>query len=221
MDKRIELERESLLDLTSLEEERSSWDLMLVIIGGYATRAYTTPEHWRFTKDIDFVISKSNLGTLKSFLKQKGYKIRPTGFGLVGSKKIDDSSIELHISVDKIADISTGKEYLIPPDFFKKAKKTEIKASFEENSYLDTTVLVAAIEDCLVMKLITERERDHFDALSMLFDSYELFNIQRFVRNCNYSKLQKHIKMRAREILVNFKKNLIREQWRMYTGRDS
>ena len=47
------IEREGLNDLGRIGKEAEGWGLNLVLIGGYAVRAYT--RGYRYTKDIDLV----------------------------------------------------------------------------------------------------------------------------------------------------------------------
>ena len=52
-----ELEIESLKDSKKVIEEAEKWRIKLVLIGGYAVRAYT--RGYRFTKDIDACMLKN------------------------------------------------------------------------------------------------------------------------------------------------------------------
>ena len=88
-----------------------------------------------------------------------------------GSKKVNKNSIELHVSVDKVIDWSTGREYKLPEDIFARADSVIVKASLEENMGLEVCVKVAPVEDVVIMKLMTERPRDRFDAIAVILDS--------------------------------------------------
>lgn len=44
----------SLKDLERIDQEAKNFQINLILIGGYAVRAYTYPRSWRFTKDVDF-----------------------------------------------------------------------------------------------------------------------------------------------------------------------
>jgi len=116
-----ELEIESLKDLKNIIEEAEKWRIKLVLIGGYAVRAYT--KGYRFTKDIDLVTTKEALGNLKALLKFLGYSSRDTEFGVAGSKKFNEGFIDMHISVGRIFDMSTGLTYPVTANLFFNAKK--------------------------------------------------------------------------------------------------
>jgi predicted nucleotidyltransferase component of viral defense system len=53
------IEAVSLKDLESISHEAKNFGIDLIVIGGYAVRAYTETRSWRFTKDIDFITTQS------------------------------------------------------------------------------------------------------------------------------------------------------------------
>lgn len=215
-----EIEVVSLKDLERIDKEARNSQIDLILIGGYAVRAYTNPRSWRFTKDIDFITTRKNLTALRGVFELLGYDFEQTEFGVKGSKKINITSIELHISVDKVIDWSTKLEYKLPEDIFTKAGKTNVKASLEENEGLDISVKVAPIEDVLVMKLMTERPRDRFDAVAIIIDSFERVDVLRFWTNSRQSNLAQHISKRLNSVLANIKMGLVKKLWREFTGRE-
>ncbi len=210
----------SLKDLERIEQEAKNFQIDLILIGGYAVRAYTDPRSWRFTKDIDFITTRKDLTALRGVFQILGYGFERTEFGVKGSKKINLESIELHISVDKVIDWSTNLEYKLPKDIFTKAVKMNIKASFEENKDLKVSVKVAPIEDVLIMKLMTERTRDHFDAIAIILDSFEKLNVKRFWSNCKQSNLNQHTRKRLNSFLADIKKGIVKKLWKEFTGRE-
>lgn len=215
-----EIEVVSLKDLERIDKEAKNFQIDLILIGGYAVRAYTNPRSWRFTKDIDFITTRKNLTALRGVFELLGYDFEQTEFGVKASKKINITSIELHISVDKVIDWSTKLEYKLPEDIFTKAGKTNVKASLEENEGLDISVKVAPIEDVLVMKLMTERPRDRFDAVAIIIDSFERVDVLRFWTNSRQSNLAQHISKRLNSVLANIKMGLVKKLWREFTGRE-
>ena len=214
------IEAVSLNDLERIDQEAKNFGINLIVIGGYAVRAYTGARSWRFTKDIDFITTRKDLTALRGVFELLKYGFDKAEFGVKGSKKINKESIELHISVDKVIDWSTNLEYRLPEDIFSKAHKMSIKPYFEENNQVKPSVMVAPIEDVLVMKLMTERTRDHFDAISIILGSYEKLNVKRFCANCKYSDLDQHITNRLNSFLADIKKGLIKKLWKEFTGTE-
>ena len=214
------LELISLRDLERINEAAQNFQIDLILIGGYAVRAYTNPRSWRFTKDMDFIISSKDLGALRGVFDLLGYGLERTEFGLKGIKKVNKNSIELHVSVDKVIDWSTGREYKLPEDVFARADSVNVKASLEENMGLEVCVKVAPVEDVVIMKLMTERPRDHFDAIAMILDSFDDLDILRFKENCNQDDLRRHICNRLESVLADLRRGLVKELWREFTGRE-
>ena len=214
------IELTSLRDLGRIDEEARNFEIDLIVIGGYAVRAYTTPRSWRFTKDMDFVTTRRDLTALRGVFGLLKYGFEQTEYGVKGSKKINSASIELHISVDKVIDWSTGLEYQLPEDIFSKASDVKVKAGLEENKGLEVGVKVAPIEDVVIMKLITERPRDHFDAVAMIIDSFEKMDVARFWANSEQSGLTEHMRRRLRSLLADLRKSLVKKLWREFTERE-
>lgn len=213
------LEQESFKDLAMIEKEIKEWNIQMVLIGGYAVRAFTNRDSWRVTKDMDFVIAKKDKGALNSFLKFKNYNCEFTEFGLRGSKKINNKSIDLHIAIDKIYDASTGKTYCIPDDFFEKSVKRKLLALFEENKEFELQAGIAPLEDCVVMKLMTKRPRDHFDALAMIQDNFNLIDQNRLKNICQHSSLIDHTIKRMEEKIGDIKRRQLEKVWDEFTGK--
>ena len=213
------IEEIGLKDLERIDREAKNFGIDLILIGGYAVRAYTGQRSWRFTKDIDFITIKRDLMALRGIFEMLKYGFEQTEFGVKGSKKINRESIELHISVDKVMDWSTNLEYKLPEDLFAKASKVNINASLEENKDFKVSGMVAPVEDVLIMKLMTERTRDHFDAIAIILDSFEKVNMQRFWANSRRSNLNQHVKKRLNSLLADLKKGLVKKLWREFTGR--
>lgn len=214
------LEAISLRDLERINEAAKNFQVDLILIGGYAVRAYTNPRSWRFTKDMDFITTNRDLGALHGILNLLGYGFERTEFGVRGSKQVEEYSIDLHISVDKVIDWSTGQEYKLPEDIFSKAKEVNIKASLEENMGLEVRVRVAPVEDVVIMKLMTERPRDHFDAIAVILDSFDDLDTLRFRENCDQDDLYRHIRRRLESVLADIKKSLVNELWKEFTERE-
>jgi len=219
MTSNIELERISLQDLKKLVEEAKKWDLKLVLIGGYAVRAYTKPR--RFTKDLDFVTNREGLGQMKGFLHYMIYEYKSGEFWLSGSKKLNETWIDLHMSVDKVHDITTGYDYPVTPDFFKNSQKRKITAYFEENSHMSLQAQISSIEDLLIMKLIPLRDKDLVDIIALILDSYDQMNPLRLYQSIHEANLRSDINSRLTTLFLQIKRReRINQTWRNITGTE-
>jgi len=63
----------SLKDLERIDQEARNFGIDLIVIGGYAVRAYTEPRSWRFTKDIDFITTRKDLTALRGVFELLKY----------------------------------------------------------------------------------------------------------------------------------------------------
>jgi uncharacterized protein YkuJ len=218
--KASKIEEIGLKDLGRISQEAMRFNIDLIVIGGYAVRAFTQERSWRFTKDIDFITTRKDLTALRGIFELLKYAFEKTDFGVKGNKKIGIESIELHISVDKVIDWSTGLEYVLAEEVFAKSTEMNIRPYFEENGKIQASMKVAPIEDVLIMKLMTERTRDHFDAIAMILDSFERLNIGRFWTNSRSSDLDQHLRKRLTSFLADIKKGLTKKIWKEFTGRE-
>ena len=220
MSDEILVEAQSLQVLAEIEKEAETLGLRLALIGGYAVRAYTKRRSWRFTKDMDFVTPKKDIGGIKTTLKKLGFSFEETDFGFKGSKKAGKNGIKLDIAPEKIIDWTSGKEYAIPDDSFEKAVQKPILAAFEENKAFELEALVAPVEDVVAMKLITTRPRDHFDVAGMLLDSSAEFDSKRFAKIIDFNSLGEHCRKRLEEMLSDIKNGNFRKVWRQYAFQE-
>ncbi|OGD60332.1 hypothetical protein A3K78_05225 [Candidatus Bathyarchaeota archaeon RBG_13_52_12] len=212
------VEKTNLLHLQEINNEAEKFHIDLILIGGNAVRAYTEPRSWRFTKDLDFITTSENLNSLHSMFSALGYSLEKTEYGVLGRKSVTSKySIELHISVDKVIDWSTGETYLLPRDIFQLSKKIQVKGSIEENRDTQVPARCAPIEDMLIMKLLTERPRDHFDSAAIILDSFDEIDLNRFKKICQENELT-IINERIRSLIIDNRKGVIANLWRENTG---
>lgn len=217
----VQLEAESLRDLRALLEHAKQQSVALVLIGGYAARAYTKPAHYRGTKDIDFITQKTGLGSLKGLLKELGYDIQTTPHGLKALKRVEHGEIKLDIAVGAIIDDSTGKAYTPRPESIANALRLMITAFYEENASLNIEAPVVPLKDELLMKLLTEaaqRPRDKFDVVAMLLDSFGELDTDAFAEDCRRSNLDELIRKRLEVLLVQAKQGKLRGLWKEYAN---
>ena len=168
-----QVESRSLTDLARIFQEARKLGIGLVLIGGYAVAAYT--RGYRYTKDIDLVADKPTIGRLKGLLSSLGYSIRDTEFGIAGSKRVNKDFIDLHISVGKIHDISTGNDYPVDLTLFKNAKRLKVTGYYSKTSL---KVPVVDLDTLLLLKLMpVGRQKDVVDILSLLLDKGDEINL--------------------------------------------
>jgi predicted nucleotidyltransferase len=205
-----EVERRSLEDLQAVLQEAHEQGVKLVIIGGYAVAAYT--RGYRYTKDIDLVADIPTLGKLKGLLKGRGYAIRDTEFGIAGKKKLDGGFIDLHISVGKIYDISTDKEYPVDSSFFKNARRLTVRGYISKATSLKAAVV--ELETLIVLKTMPiRRDKDAVDLISLLRDRRKELNLETLAERAESSGLTSHMLDRIRDYAKRLRENDLDRVW--------
>ena len=204
------VERRSLEDLEALLEAGRKQSIKLVIIGGYAVAAYT--RGYRYTKDIDLVADKPALGKLKGLLKSLSYSIRDTEFGIAGSKKLNGGFIDLHISVGKIYDLSTGKEYPVDSSFFRNAKRLTVRGHMSKNSSLKAAVV--DLETLVILKTMpVGRDKDAVDLLSLLRDKKKEIDLEVLAQRIKAAGLNMHLLERIRDYAKRLREDELDKVW--------
>jgi hypothetical protein len=204
------VERRSLEDLEALLEAGRKQSIKLVIIGGYAVAAYT--RGYRYTKDIDLVADKAALGKLKGLLKSLSYSTRDTEFGIAGSKKLNGGFIDLHISVGKIYDLSTGKEYPVDSSFFRNAKRLTVRGHMSKNSSLKAAVV--DLETLVILKTMpVGRDKDTVDLLSLLRDKRKEINLEVLAQRIKAAGLNMHLLERIRDYAKRLREDELDKVW--------
>jgi hypothetical protein len=214
----VELEVKSLQDLQTITTEAKKWKIKLALIGGYAAQAYTRA--YRFTKDIDLVTTREGLWKFKSLLRDLGYTFRDTEFGIAGSKPFNEGFIDIHISVGKILDMSTGFTYPVSQKLFNNAKKLKIAGYYEASKQLACSAPVIDIETLLLLKLIpVGREKDTVDVLALLLDKKEEINLANLVNKIKQNiALRQHIIAQLRTYADFIRKGEAQKLWFNITG---
>lgn len=217
MEKKIAIELESLNDLEKIIMEAKKWELKLALIGGYAVRAYTAG--YRYTKDMDF-IAKGDIWKIKSFLNSLGYETVKKKNILAGRKKIDGGYVDLHISINEVFDISSGKSYPLTDDIFNSAKNLVISGYHEEGRKITVKAPVVTLEDLIIMKLMTKnREKDWIDVVSLLFDQWKNLDFEKLSQRCTKIGLSRHISDSALGLAGKIRKGIFRKIWLDFTGK--
>ena len=205
-----QLESRSLMDLARIIRESKKLGIRLVLIGGYAVAAYT--RGYRYTKDIDLVADKPTIGKLKGLLSSLGYSTRDTEFGLAGSKRLNQEFIDLHISVGKIHDISTGKNYPVDSTLFKNAKRLNVRGYYSKATLLRAHVV--SLETLLVLKLMTiGRQKDAIDVLSLLLDRRNEVDLKSVAKMTEDAGLTKHLLNRVRDYARRLREGELARIW--------
>jgi len=213
-----ELEVKSLQDLQTLIIKAKKWKIKLAVIGGYAVQAYT--KAYRFTKDIDLVITREGLWKFEGLLRELGYTLRETEFGIAGSKPFNEGFIDIHVSVGKIFDMSTSITYPVSHELFTNAKELKIAGYYDASNQLACSAPVIDLETLLLLKLIpTGRGKDTVDILALLLDKREEIQLANLVSKIKENiALRRHLISQLRSYAEFIRKGEAEKLWSNITG---
>ena len=213
-----ELEQELLRNLAQIITRSEELECHPLLIGGYAVRAYARMRK-RFTEDLDLVISRHDQGNFIAALKALGYEYRPeTAFGgIKATKPVAGRSLELHISIDKVWDISSDKTYPLPEDTFASVQLRPVEP-YSEGSETIVQAPVIPLEDLLILKLMTLRELDTVDTIALLLENPKQINIASYRRKVVTAELTQHINARIEAISQLLRSGQADEVWKKYMG---
>ena len=161
----------------------------LVMIGGYALRAFTTLA--RYTRDCDFILKKENgwnLDKIKRLLskyltivnleKHKDYGfMRCIKFVPVGGKSV---KVSLDFMEGKVVGRKEKEQVFIDESFINNSRKTKIEIAGEE-----FIIYIPAYKDYFILKIVSGRRSDVRDIATLVWKK----------------GVSDQIKNRAREIL--------------------
>lgn len=213
-----DVERESLKDLKTIVGKAKEWGVKTVVIGGYAVRASTNT--YRHTKDIDMAVAKEEKGNFTALLKSLNYKLRDAEFGLAASKKFDSDFIDVHISVGKIYDMSTGHSYPIAKQLFDEKRNLLVRSRYDGNRKFDTTVPIVDLNTLIILKLIPKgrHENDAIDIISLVLDQQQNIDIEKIVKRCKETDLTDHIRSQIQEFATKVNSGQMDKVWSDVAG---
>lgn len=191
--------------LKQLFEACDEFQITPRLIGGLAVRGHT--QRKRYTHDIDLSVDREDKANLIAILKRMGFNYRDqTSFGGVKAwRQIGKVMVELHISVDKLWDMRSDRQYVL--------SSAIVQVAVDEQGKVLT--LATAVEDLLILKLLPLRNQDLADVIALLLDNPEL-NVNAFWENCQRTGNTDHILRRLSEVEKTLKDDTFREQWQGY-----
>ncbi|KPV65466.1 MAG: hypothetical protein AOA65_0070 [Candidatus Bathyarchaeota archaeon BA1] len=92
------------------------------------------------------------MGKFKSLLQHLGYTFHDTEFGIAGSKPFNGGFVDIHVSVGKIFDMSTGFTFPVSLELFCNIKELKIAGYYEASKQLACSAPVVDMETLLLLK---------------------------------------------------------------------
>lgn len=203
----MDIDRELKKTLEQLLELCKQYGVRPRLIGGLAVRGYA--DRKRFTHDIDLAISRSDKPMFISILKQMGFEYQDISRfeGIKASKHIGDTAVEIHISVDRLWDMTSNHAYILSPD--------SADVTIDDSGTLIAPAVSA--EDLLILKLMPLRDRDMSDVIALLMD-LPMIDARAFWENCERTGNTKHIAAQLTKLENALKSGSFRQAWRDFYG---
>ena len=177
------------------------------LIGGLAVRGFARRK--RFTHDIDLAISRHDKPNLVALLKQMGFEYQDQSQfeGVKAVKRIGNTTVEIHISVEKLWDMASNQTYTLSPD----------SAELPIDDAGELVAPTVSAEDLLILKLMPLRDRDLSDVIALLLDAPDI-DARAFWANCERTGIARHIAVQLAKLENALKSGDFREAWADYYG---
>jgi len=177
------------------------------VIGGLAVRGFARRK--RFTHDIDLAATRYDKPNLITVLKQMGfdYQDQSQFEGVKASKRIGNKTVEIHIAVDRVWDMTSNQTYTLSID--------SVEVPIDDAGLLFVPTVSA--EDLLILKLMPLRDRDLSDVIALFLDLPEI-DARTFWANCERTGNTNHITAQLRKLENALKSGDFREAWADYYG---
>jgi hypothetical protein len=200
---------ESLLlkELKAILAESKKRGIDLFVIGAFCVKAYDSLI--RESHDLDLAVAGDSFGKLDQLLKELGFSVHPRNIWVTAEKQIGDEKIAVHIAVDEILDLNSQNRYPIEYE----------KAVFLKHEKWDFEIPALSLSGLLITKLISFRENDIIDAVSILIERSDDLNSYEFYYKALQSDNHQAIQRRLRELREFFVSGELDAIWYIWLKR--
>jgi hypothetical protein len=200
---------ESLLlkELKAILEESKRRGINVFVIGAFCVKAYDSLI--RESHDLDLAVAGDSFEKLDQLLKELGFSVRPKNIWVTAEKQIGDEKIAVHIAVDEILDLNSQNSYPIEHE----------KVFFLKHEKLDFEVPALSLSGLLITKLISFRENDIIDVVSILIEKSDDLNSQELYYKALQSGNHQAIQRRLNELREFFESGEIDAIWYIWLKR--
>jgi len=215
----VKTECESLKDLKAILDKAKEWGVQLLVIGGWAVNAHVGA--YRYTKDIDLVVKKGDLGSLKALLKQHGYDVEDMKIYIAGQKETEDVQLKVHISIGDIVDTSRGfpLKYSIDDNAYRNAPLLPIRSFHSQCREYERDAPILPLNNLFITKLLpVGRDLDLVDVVSMILQYGREFELDFITNEVRKNDLTNTIQSRIEDVSHDVRSGKLDEIWRAQVG---
>jgi len=146
---------------------------------------------------------------LEQLLKDLGFSVHPKNIWVAAQKQIGDEKIDVHIAVDEILDLNSQNGFPVRHE----------NAVLLTSKQLGFEIPALSLHGLLITKLISFRENDIIDVVSILMEKPDELDSQELFRKAVESKNQQSVQRRLNELREFFESGEIDAIWYIWLRR--
>ncbi|GEM_PF-2448696 len=187
--------------LKAILDESKKRGISVFVIGAFCVKAYDSLI--RESHDLDLAVVGEKFDHLAQLLKELGFSVHPRNIWVTAEKQIGEEKIAIHIAVNEILDLNSQNSFSI----------REEKTFFLKPVELDFEIPALSLSGLLITKLISFRENDIVDIVSLLTNKFEDLNPEKFCQKAADSNNLQVIQQRLLELRDLFESNEMDAIW--------
>jgi len=196
-----------LQELKAILDESKKRGIAIFVIGAFCVKAYDSLI--RESHDLDLAVAGDSFEKLEQLLKDLGFSVHPKNIWVAAQKQIGDEQIDVHIAVDEILDLNSQNSFPVRHE----------KAVLLTSNQLGFEIPALSLHGLLITKLISFRENDIIDVVSILMAKTDELDSQELFRKALESNNHQSVKRRLNELREFFESGEIDAIWYIWLRR--
>jgi len=174
----------------------------LVVVGGFAVRAYLSDPDKRTTRDLDLVVSRSTFLEIRALLEERGFRLYDTGSWWRAERGEDERRRVVDIGIDGVVDSASFESY---PLAIAETRQVALPGG--------PVLQVPALEDLLALKLLAHRDKDILDVIALLRDAGDNVDAVRFRQQVERRDLEVPIRRGYLAVVASAESGQLAKLW--------
>ncbi|MBI3920879.1 MAG: hypothetical protein HY318_05615 [Armatimonadetes bacterium] len=167
-----------------------------VLVGALAVRPYLT-RFARLTRDLDIVVRAAEREKVLSALTLLGYHVQRAPGWAAATKQIGHVEFIVDIMDDTICEPATNQKYQVQVASVTMA--TKIQPVFEEFASRACMAPILPLEDAVILKLLSGRDKDLIDHTALLLEAFRKIDLKSLHEKITTARLQMAMSMAVAE----------------------
>jgi hypothetical protein len=196
-----------LKELKAIIEESAKRGIKVFVIGAFCVKAYDCL--LRESHDLDLAVAGDEFASLAQLLKDLGFFVHPKNIWVTAEKQIGEALVAVHIAVDEILDLNSQNSFPIRDE----------KKVFLKSDKVGFGIPALSLSGLLITKLISFRENDIVDVVSILMNRFDELSAQELYFKAEGSNNLLTIRRRLTELREFFESDEIDAIWYIRANR--